>query len=443
MEPLGSLLAVIPARGGSKRLPRKNLRPFRGQPIIQYSIEAARAANLFDEIMVSTDDDEIAALAERLGARVPFRRSARAADDFASTEDVLLEVIAAYAAAGRRFDYICCLYPTAPFINAAKLREAWQLLSASGAEAVVPVTRFGFPIWRSLAIQNGRLVFNWPEHKDRRSQDLPPAFHDCGQFYFLQAASFRERQTLFPPHTVPLVVETTEAQDIDTLEDWQLAEIKHARAAAPSTGWADDDARTAAFFDDLVARHGVDHRAVNWGSRASQAARFEVLTAVAGPDGLAGASVLDVGCGVGDLRQWLNDRRLDVAYTGVDLAPGMVEVARARFPGDRFLCASVLDLPSSLAAQYDYVLASGIFFLRQTEPEAFVREATGQMFARARRALAFNSLSAWGTTRDLGEYYADPAATLEGCRALTPWATLRHDYHPADFTVYLYRERPA
>ena len=227
-----SALAVIPARGGSKRIPRKNVKPFLGQPIIKYSIDAAREAGLFDEIMVSSDDAEIRALAQHLGASAPFARSAAVSSDTATTAAVLLEVLDAYRDAGRTFDFVCCVYPTAPFVTAARLREAWTVLQATGADSALTVTRFSFPIWRAFKIDDGRVAFQWPENALRRSQDLPPAFHDCGQLYFLRTSSFRAHGSLLMPHTVPVMVPESEAQDIDTEEDWKLAELKYAQLAA-------------------------------------------------------------------------------------------------------------------------------------------------------------------------------------------------------------------
>src|SRR5438270_12846523 len=179
-----SAVAIITARGGSRRIPRKNIRPFLGRPIIAYSIEAALGSGLFDEVMVSTDDDEIAAVAEEHGAAVPFRRSAAMSDDHATTADVLQEVLGEYGGRGRSFDHACCIYPTAPFVTAERLRVAFARLTASGADCVIPVARFGFPIWRAFCMDDDRLSYVWPEHAPKRSQDLPPAFHDAGQFYF-------------------------------------------------------------------------------------------------------------------------------------------------------------------------------------------------------------------------------------------------------------------
>jgi N-acylneuraminate cytidylyltransferase len=220
-------LAIIPARGGSKRIPRKNIKNFLGKPIIAYSIEAALAAGCFEEVMVSTDDEEIAVIARKLGASVPFLRSGETSNDYALTADVILEVLTQYEAKGQSFEYCCCLYPTAPFVTAAKLAVAFELLHSSGAKSVVPVVRFGFPILRSFKIDNGLVRMNWPEFMNKRSQDLEPAFHDCGQFYFLNTASFRSEKKLFTDFTIPLEVPESEVQDIDNEEDWKVAEIKY------------------------------------------------------------------------------------------------------------------------------------------------------------------------------------------------------------------------
>jgi len=223
----GRALAVITARGGSKRIPRKNIRPFLGQPIIKYSIDAALGAGIFDEVMVSSDDDEILDIARQHGASVPFRRSAETSTDLAPTAPAVLEVIDEYRKRGEEFDYVCCLYPAAPFVTSEKLAQAWRSIQETGADSCVPITRFSFPIWRSFKIEHGRLAFNWPEHALTRSQDLPPAFHDCGQFYFLRTRAFCEQKRLIMSNTVPLVVSETEVQDIDTEEDWTIAEMKY------------------------------------------------------------------------------------------------------------------------------------------------------------------------------------------------------------------------
>lgn len=222
-----SSIAIITARGGSKRIPRKNIREFCGKPILAYSIQAARECGLFDRVMVSTDDEEIAETARRYGAEVPFRRSAEAAGDFATTSSVLLEVLGEYEKRGECFDTLCCVYPTAPFVTAERLRQAASLLEESGADSVLPVVRFSFPPQRCVVMQEGRLQFKWPEYAQTRSQDLEPFYHDAGQFYCLRVKSFLEQRTLVMDHTVPLILPEMEIQDIDTEEDWELAQVKY------------------------------------------------------------------------------------------------------------------------------------------------------------------------------------------------------------------------
>lgn len=219
--------AIITARGGSKRIPGKNSKLFLGSPIITYSIHAALASGCFDEVMVSTEDEGIAAIARETGAQVPFFRSKDTADDYATTTDVLLEVLAAYRERGQEFDQICCLYPTAPFVSDKRLQEAMTLLSESGADSVLPVVRYSFPPQRSVVIKDGLLQFIQPEHMFTRSQDLEPYYHDAGQFYCLRVKSFLEQKKLFMKKTLPLVLSDLEVQDIDTLEDWEIAEVKY------------------------------------------------------------------------------------------------------------------------------------------------------------------------------------------------------------------------
>jgi pseudaminic acid cytidylyltransferase len=224
---MSELLAIIPARGGSKRIPRKNIRLFIDRPILQYSIDAAIRTGMFSEIMVSTDDEEIADLAGSLGAEVPFLRSADTSTDEATTSEVISEVVRKYRASGRKFDFICCIYPTAPFIKSANLQKAYDILRENAAWSVVPVVKYSFPIQRSFTIENGLLKMQWPQYRDTRSQDLPAAFHDAGQFYFLDAQKFLNNGTIFNERTVGMEILETEAQDIDTETDWKLAELKY------------------------------------------------------------------------------------------------------------------------------------------------------------------------------------------------------------------------
>jgi len=220
-------VAIITARGGSKRIPFKNIKLFHNKPIIAYSIEAAISSRIFDEVMVSTDDPAIADIARKCGAVVPFMRSKETSDDHSTTADVLKEVIKEYNATGKKFLYACCIYPTAPFITGEKLANAFQLLIKSEADSVVPVTKFSFPIWRSFKMDNNKISYNWPEFAPRRSQDLPPAYHDCGQFYFFKCDRFLETGKLVTENTFGLEVPESEVQDIDNEEDWKIAEIKY------------------------------------------------------------------------------------------------------------------------------------------------------------------------------------------------------------------------
>lgn len=221
-----SNLCIIPARGGSKRIPRKNIRPFLGSPIIAYSIRAAQESGLFDEIMVSTDDAEIAQMAQLYGASVPFPRSAETANDHATTAAVLTEVLRTYAQAGRTYERACCLYATAPFVTPERLREAFGKLETGGFDAVFPVVRYSFPVQRSVMMKGDRLAWLYPEFADTRSQDLHPTYHDAGQFYWFNVPRFLETGQLLTGNTGGIALSEMEAQDVDTLDDWQLAELK-------------------------------------------------------------------------------------------------------------------------------------------------------------------------------------------------------------------------
>lgn len=221
-----SSIAIITARGGSKRIPRKNIRDFCGRPIITYSIEAALQSGLFDEVMVSTEDEEIARIAREAGAQVPFMRSSASAGDYASTDDVIMEVLEAYRKQDREFETFCCLYPTAPFVTAQKLQDAMGLLEK--ADSVMPVVAFSFPPQRCMVLNEaGELRMKWPEHARTRSQDLEPYYHDCGQFYCCKTALFMEYGTTDLPHTVPMFMKELEVQDIDNPDDWEIAELKY------------------------------------------------------------------------------------------------------------------------------------------------------------------------------------------------------------------------
>lgn len=220
-------IAIITARGGSKRIPRKNIKNFLGRPIISYSIEAALGSESFDEVMVSTDDNEIAGIASSLGARVPFFRSPKTSDDYATTSDVLEEVLGEYDKRGERFDYLCCIYPTAPFVSAEKLKVGMTTLLDTQVDCVLPVVRYSYPIQRCLEIVDGKAQMIWPENYLARSQDLRPTYHDCGQYYCMKCSSLLQQKKLFASHTIPIVVSELEVQDIDNEDDWRLAELKY------------------------------------------------------------------------------------------------------------------------------------------------------------------------------------------------------------------------
>jgi N-acylneuraminate cytidylyltransferase len=223
-------VAIIPARGGSRRIERKNIRGFRGKPILAWSIEAALASAAFDVVMVSTEDSEIAAIAEEYGAEVPFRRNESTASDTATTASVLLEVLEEYDKRGTTFDMACCLYPTAPFVQPGDLIKGQRALVDSDFEVIMPVVPFAYPIWRSLRrTDSGQLVMNFPDYRDERSQDLPASFHDAGQWYWFQTAALRRDGSLMGSNTGSIVLPSLAVQDIDTEEDWTLAELKHQR----------------------------------------------------------------------------------------------------------------------------------------------------------------------------------------------------------------------
>ncbi|MFT7071915.1 pseudaminic acid cytidylyltransferase [Patiriisocius sp. Uisw_017] len=221
-------LLVIPARGGSKRIPKKNIKNFSGKPIISYSIEAAIKSGLFDEIMVSTDDDEIAEIAKTYGASVPFFRSKKNADDFATTFDVIQEVVSEYKLLNKQFEFICCLYPCAPLTTSKKLEEAFQLLKSEKFDSVLPIMQFSFPIQRALKIDgDNKTKFFYPQYSLTRSQDLEQGYHDAGQFYWMNTLKCIEKSAILTDITGSIIISEMEAQDIDTEMDWKLAELKY------------------------------------------------------------------------------------------------------------------------------------------------------------------------------------------------------------------------
>ena len=219
-------IAIIPARGGSKRIPRKNIKEFLGKPIIAYSIETALKSQIFDIVMVSTDDDEIAEVAKSYGAEVPFMRSTELSSDTAGTVPVLIEVLEMYAKQNIYFKYGCCIYPCAPLVTSERLRKGMGLLISENCDTVMPIVRFSYPPQRGLVIRNGLSVMLEPKNLAVRSQDLEPIYHDAGQFYCFSVEALKEQKTLFCKYTRPIVLSELEVQDIDTTEDWKIAEMK-------------------------------------------------------------------------------------------------------------------------------------------------------------------------------------------------------------------------
>lgn len=218
-------IAMITARGGSKRIPRKNIKDFCGKPIIYYSIKAAFEAGVFDEVMVSTDDEQIAKISESFGAKVPFLRSEESSNDFATTVDVIEEVLDMYESRGIIFDEACCIYPTAPFVTGEKLKQGMKKLV--DADAAMPVVAYSFPPLRSVVIADDSIKPKWPEFMTYRSQDLETLYHDCGQFYCFRVSSFREHRNVIMGKTSPIVMDELEVQDIDNETDWEIAEFKY------------------------------------------------------------------------------------------------------------------------------------------------------------------------------------------------------------------------
>jgi N-acylneuraminate cytidylyltransferase len=220
-------IAIIPARGGSKRIPRKNIKDFLGRPIIAYSITAALQSKAFDEVMVSTDDVEIADISKKYGAKVPFFRSAELSNDGAMTAPVLVEVLNEYERSGKPFDRVCCIYPCAPFIKAERLQQAMALLGEKQCDSVFPVAKFSYPPQRCLVIRDEKVRMLHPENYNVRSQDLEPYYHDVGQFYCVRKEPLLATGKLIGENSYPVIIGESEMQDIDTEEDWKIAEIKY------------------------------------------------------------------------------------------------------------------------------------------------------------------------------------------------------------------------
>lgn len=219
-------VAIITARGGSKRIPRKNIKDFMGQPMVAYAIKAALESKIFDEVMVSTDDIEIAEISKKYGASVPFMRSPDTANDYATTADVLKEVLAVYKEQGVSFDNMCCIYPCVPFLTAEILKEAYA--NFQGFEALIPVCHYPAPVEWALSVDDkGKLSAFDSKAILMRSQDLEPKYFDVGMFYFSTVSSFEKTGSLMPDNTTSYIIDEKYCQDIDTIDDWKMAEMKY------------------------------------------------------------------------------------------------------------------------------------------------------------------------------------------------------------------------
>ena len=219
-------ICVIPARGGSKRIPRKNIKLFHGKPMIAWSIQAAIEAECFDRIIVSTDDDEIATVSEQYGAEIPFMRPAELADDFATTVDVMKHSVQALQNNSDKALTLCCLYATAPFTTATDLRQAYDLFIEEPVDYVFSAASFAFPVQRAIRMNpDNRVSMLIPEHRLTRSQDLEPMYHDAGQFYWGSDKAFEEARPFFSERSKAFILPRYRVQDIDDREDWERAEL--------------------------------------------------------------------------------------------------------------------------------------------------------------------------------------------------------------------------
>lgn len=220
-------LAVIPARGGSKRIPRKNIKEFHGKPMIAWSIQAALNSGCFDEVWVSTDDEEIAAIAQTYGAKVPFIRPAHLSDDFSTTADVMQHAIQEYQIQYQQLpDYVCCLYATAPFVQQQDLLKGFERIQSQDLDYVFSATNYSFPIQRAIKLDtDGKVSMFTPEHFNTRSQDLEEAWHDAGQFYWGKTSAWLRKSMIFSTNSSIVSLPQFKVQDIDTPQDWQRAEL--------------------------------------------------------------------------------------------------------------------------------------------------------------------------------------------------------------------------
>ena len=222
-------VAIIPARGGSKRIPRKNIREFAGQPIISYSIRAARQAGIIDQIIVSTDDEEIASVARDFGAEIPFVRPPEISEDYSGTNEVVAHAISWLVSNGAKLNAVCCIYATAPLIEATDIASGYEVLTSGNWNYVFSATTYAFPVYRAFKLDGGEQIsMLWPEHQTTRSQDLPDTYHDAGQFYWGKPQAFLDSLPIFDKHSTIVRVPRHRVQDIDTFEDWAHAEALYA-----------------------------------------------------------------------------------------------------------------------------------------------------------------------------------------------------------------------
>ncbi len=220
-----SAIAILPARGGSKRIPRKNIKLFGGKPIIAHALEVAKQSNLFERIIVSTEDDEIARVSARYGGEVPFMRPRELADGLTSTDDVLVDTLERLNDMECHPEFLCCIYPTAALLSPKRIVEGFQLIQKSRADSVIPVLPYNACVqWALKMDDDGRLEMIWPEFRLTRTQDLPQAYLDAGQFYWVRTKNYLIERRLYATHSTGLVLNRGEVQDIDTVEDWIRAE---------------------------------------------------------------------------------------------------------------------------------------------------------------------------------------------------------------------------
>lgn len=226
-------IAIIPARGGSKRIPRKNIKLFLEHPIIKYTIDAALNSRIFQSVIVSTDDPEIARVAKDLGAEVPFLRSTKNSGDFVVISDVIEEVLGEMEKLGKKSETFCCLFPTAPFVTDKRLQLTWDIFSKNDVDFLFPVCQFSYPPQRAVRVSDNRLKMIQPEHLNTRSQDLEPIYHDVGQFYWGKSQSIKRYKSFLLGEVYPYVIDEIDCQDIDNVTDWEIAELKYKLKQSP------------------------------------------------------------------------------------------------------------------------------------------------------------------------------------------------------------------